>query len=114
MDFGYSKNLSDDDPRKKIFSKQRKERGFDDSECWSLDITIAKFITPRLKNFREIVGGYPPAFSSLDKWKLTIDKMILAFEHIAEERGISPNKKTQKEIKQGLDLFREWIFHLWM
>ena len=32
---------------------QRRKRGFDDRELWGLDHTIAKFIYPRIKAFRE-------------------------------------------------------------
>ena len=31
-----------------------------DNECWSLDLTIIKFILPRLKKFKEInINSYP-------------------------------------------------------
>ena len=40
-----------DDKREKKLTKQRLKRGFDDSEMWSLDSTIASFIVPRLKEF---------------------------------------------------------------
>ena len=33
--------------------QQIKERGFADSELWSLDYTIASFVLPRLKQFRK-------------------------------------------------------------
>ena len=36
------------------YRNQRNERGFDDSETWSLDFTIASFIVPRLKRLIEI------------------------------------------------------------
>ena len=39
------------------FLWQRWTRGFDDSETWSLYDTIARFILPRLKRFKEIADG---------------------------------------------------------
>ena len=40
--------------------RQRWTRGFDDTELWSLDETIAEFALPRLKAFREREKmGYP-------------------------------------------------------
>ena len=51
------KNKKPKDPlkeREKIFKKQRKERGFDDSETWSLTDTVANFIIPRLERYEEI------------------------------------------------------------
>lgn len=47
-----------------LFEKQRLERGFDDSELWSLDKTISGFILPRLKSFREKHSSSPKNISS--------------------------------------------------
>lgn len=48
-----------DDKREKNFSKQRIERGFDDSETWSLDSTITSFILPRLKDSKKLRLDFP-------------------------------------------------------
>lgn len=45
--------------RQWLFFKQRREKGFDDSETWSLDYQISKFALPRLKRFREITIACP-------------------------------------------------------
>ena len=45
---------SENDDREKLFSQQRIERGFDDSETWSLKDSIIKFIIPRLERYEEI------------------------------------------------------------
>ena len=37
-----------DDKREEKFIKQRLQRGFDDTETWSLRDTIADFVVPRL------------------------------------------------------------------
>ena len=34
-------------------------RGWNDSDCWNLDNTIAEFTLPRLKKLRETTTGYP-------------------------------------------------------
>lgn len=72
--------------------KQRWTRGFDDSELWSLDWTIAKFVLPRLKAFREMgKAGCPAEFLFGDgtdaeieagqaHFMALVDKMIYAFE----------------------------------
>lgn len=41
------------DEREPEWKAQRLTRGFDDTEMWSLDCTIAAFIAPRLKVFKE-------------------------------------------------------------
>jgi len=39
---------------------QRRYRGFDDRETWSLDHTTAMILLPRLKAFRKNHYSYPP------------------------------------------------------
>ena len=82
------------------FFWQRRTRGFDDPELWSLDNTLAEYILPRLKAFREGgLLGIPASFCNnvhihlddeahdeeLEKWKAVIDKMIFAFEYAAND-----------------------------
>lgn len=52
-------------------------------ETWCLDKTLAMYIIPRLKKFKEISYGYPnhEDIDSLEKWNDILDKMILAFEY---------------------------------
>ena len=97
------------DNRWKEFQEQRLERGFDDSETWSLDITIIKFVLPRLKVFKEVCCGCPSTLTN-EKWQDILDKMITAFELAIE--GF-PEKEELKLVDEGLDLFREHFFHLW-
>ena len=96
------------DKRWDDFKQQRLERGFDDSETWALDCTIAKFIEPRLRRFKEIKAGYP-AIISEEKWDDILDKMIYAFECINKDT-ISDNEDS---VDEGLDLFRKYFFNLW-
>lgn len=96
------------DKRWDDFKQQRLERGFDDSETWALDCTIAKFIEPRLRRFKEIKAGYP-AIMSEEKWDDILDKMIYAFECINKDT-ISDNEDS---VDEGLDLFRKYFFNLW-
>ena len=101
------------DDREKDFKKQRIERGFDDSETWSLTDTISNFIIPRLKRFKEIAGGVPCEMTS-DEWNLILDKMVRSFELTARNEGDRIwSKEEEKELDEGLDLFREWFFALW-
>ena len=80
----------------------RLKNGFWPSECWSLDYTIAKFVLPRLKYFRDNVHGYPSptlqeeatiAFVSegerddysIAAWKKRLDRMIWSFDWVARD-----------------------------
>ena len=43
-----------------------------------------------------------------------LDKMIAAFERIASDRYSSVDEEKGKIIEEGLDLFREQYFGLWL
>ena len=101
-----------DDRRWNEFKAQRLERGFDDSETWSLDSTIARFILPRLMRFREVNMGYPSSISE-QEWNDILDRMILAFSLLAGDAAFLTGKEDQKKIDEGLDLFAKWYTSLW-
>ena len=101
--------VGDNDKRGAQFKKQRLERGFDESETWSLDYTIACFIAPRLKEFIEIYkkvivddcGLVPKA-----------ERALKAFEKIAE--GDTVWKEDEyNEITEALKGFAEIFLGLW-
>ena len=48
-----------DNPRQKVWRKQRKKRGFDDTEVWNLHCTMYQFMIPRLERFRDITISLP-------------------------------------------------------
>ncbi len=102
---------------------QRRIRGFDDSELWSLDDTILRFILPRLKRFRATDrAGWPGPEQifdidyeefqklndlgredlnqrSIEEWDRILDKMIRALELQIEHDGIF--QKLNPEWKEG-------------
>jgi hypothetical protein len=84
--------------------------GFPDSDIWNLDWSIAKYTLPRLKRLKEIQCGFPGDLGSMEEWDEIIDKIILAFDKIANSE---PPTEDCKEIKEGLDLFRKYYFSLW-
>lgn len=110
--------------REWVFFKQRWERGWDDSDTWSLDMVIGRFIAPRLKRFREMdTGGVPGVFlrkeNPTDKdferartqWNEKLDAMIAAFEIMGAECLASPEQEKIKA--KGLRLFAHWCYTLW-
>lgn len=122
---GFVNNLDDDDKRLPKFLKQRKKYGFDATELWSLDHTIANFVYPRLKAFRKAHGGVPREFcelnasgkwinrkKSIKKWHDTLDKMVLAFELAAQDK-VTYTKEEEDQMQEGLKLFAENFFNLW-
>lgn len=68
--------------------KWLKQRGLyvNPKETWSLDITFAKYIIPRLKKFKELNNGYPGTeeVNTPEKWDEALDKMIQAFEYVID------------------------------
>lgn len=102
-----------EDEREVEFSKQRKERGFDESETWSLTDTICHFIIPRLKEFKEVRFDYPPSLTP-ERWETILDKMVDAFELSCRDEGTRIyNDEETARIDEGLDLFRQYFFDLW-
>lgn len=118
------------DKRWQEFQDIKKEWGFTPDECWNLYHTIAIFILPRLTFFRENYGGMftPASLKEQDnkKWQKMLDKMIWSFKQIAKENFDEPPKfylkkyeymeackVYQKDIDEGLDLFREYFLALW-
>ncbi len=96
---------------------QRRTRGWDDSETWNLDVTIAKFAAPRLKRFKELNNGHPHCLNmdTEEKWDSAIDEMIWALDNVAKDNIGSPEyAMTESDrCENGLKLFGEWFRALW-
>lgn len=97
------------------------EYGFYREETWNLDYTIARFILPRLVYLKEKSDGYPAELTP-ELWLQLLDKMILAFDHIYNERGNALYSHTmteaerttwENEKQEGLMLFAKFFEHLW-
>jgi hypothetical protein len=91
---------------------QRVTRGFDDSELWSLDVTIARFVLPRLRAFAAVDHGHPNDMT-MAQWQEAMAKMVRAFELIVEEDGAMMLPGRDEECQEGLDLFARYFRALW-
>ena len=100
---GFLNDLSPKDARISLYKKQYKKHGFDDTETWSLDYTIASFILPRLKRYRNMGRGHPTNMT-LKEWNTILDKMIKSFEDTAKGNECS---------QEGLELFANHFRNLW-
>lgn len=107
------------DKRYKGFKKQIKEKGFCDAETWGLDSTIAEFILPRLRRFRQILAGYPGNLTS-HEWEVILDDMIFAFDWSLNNEENKYDKLTDYEKEEnwrryetGMNRFAEYFRHLW-
>ena len=100
-----------EDDREKEFIKQRIERGFDDSETWSLRDTIANFIIPRLERYIEIVKD---KIKQTDEEKEQINSFLTAMKLIARENGaLILTDKEKQELEDGLQNFSKIFLGLW-
>jgi len=100
---GYTQN---DIEKLAKYRQQRVERGFDSTELWDLYCTFALFILPRLVEFRKVTNSYPHDFETLEGWTKIIDKMIYAFDHIANE------EKYQDEYEKEIGLTWDGAYEL--
>jgi len=112
MDYGFS-HLKPNDDRQSVWAEQRAERGFDDTETWALDSVIARFITPRLKRFRELTIGHP-GHLTMEQYCDILDEIIEAFEMISNrDDHVWLDTWNQAKVNKGLKLFAEYYFNLW-
>jgi hypothetical protein len=99
------------DSREEKFKKQRIERGFDDSETWSLRDTIANFIIPRLECYEEIAND---ALIRDQELKDNIQKFLTSMKLIAADgKGEILTKKHWEEVYEGLETFPKVFLSLW-
>lgn len=100
-----------DDSRDEEFSKQRIERGFDDSETWSLRDTIGNFILPRLIRFKEI---YIETTKDDNDMYKKIDMSIRAFQLLVRDSGcFLLTEEEEKEYVDGMQAYSEIFLGLW-
>lgn len=102
------------DPRQPGWKQQRQMYGWDNTELWNLDITLAKLILPRLRRFRVKLQGWPASLT-LGEWQDALDKMIKAFELILDEdyHSWDDNGDMMQTVETGLTLFAKYYRDLW-
>lgn len=107
--------INENDVRWDAMKKERLERGFDASECWNLDNTIARFIIPRLEVFIEDSMGYP-ANMTPEQWNGILNQILETFKLIVKDDcGLGREKiiERDKKISKGLKLFAKHFNGLW-
>lgn len=88
---------------------QRRTRGFDDRELWSLDCTISRFIAPRLRALAKMSHGHPSDMTA-DQWVAMLNRMADSFELTSEYHVTG---EPEDEAFECLGLFRDYFFYLW-
>mgnify|MGYP006417052595 CR=1 FL=1 len=99
------------DKRQKLWRTQIKNQGFDSTELWSLDVTIAKFLLPRLIAFKK---NYNETVLDENKFNKKLKKMILACKlKIKDMDGAQLSDKENRQMIKGFKLLGKYIHALW-
>ena len=103
---------------RETYKQQRFEQGFDDTETWHMDRTIALFIIPRLKKFIEINNGIPVG-ETVESYNEKLNFIISAFENYYatnkyyESVDDVERKKLTDDVKQAVEYLSKLWFELW-
>lgn len=96
----------------------RKKKGLSkitNQEVYSLNITLAKFILPRIIKFKELADSYPSQLNSIEEWHYILDQIIWSLDkHIKDDLS---SKTTENEINKynnGMMLFAKYFADLWI
>ena len=101
----------EDDEREVDFAKDRIERGFDDSETWSLRDTISNFIIPRLERYEEITRD---VLKREDHLVEGVDELLESFKLITRDNGSQIwTKEEEEKVRKGLEQFPKVFLSLW-
>ena len=121
---------------KNVFNPKAIAKTIDVEELYDLDITIARFILPRLMVFKKHCERTPNLNMTREEWNEILDKMIYAFVRIAcqteedtpeykayikaiwnNEQDLADLKReakaSLKPISEGLSLYHKYYRSLW-
>lgn len=107
--------------KEELLEKFRKEaESIEDDEIWSLDCNIAEYALPRLYKFRmanNFCNGNFFDKEELDKIIFSMEHMVLFgngfnFGHL--EEGKKETQKDRDKVHEGLILFGEKFWTLWI
>ena len=104
--------------KKEQYRQQRFQHGFDDTETWHMDRTMALFIIPRLKRFLEVNNGIPNGETE-DSYNEKIRFIISAFEnyYVSDKYfnsvDIEERKKLTDDVRQAVEYLYKLWFELW-
>ena len=110
----YEKDLA----TREKYKQQRFEQGFDDTETWHMDRTIALFIIPRLKKFIELNNGIPTG-ETVESYDEKLKFIISAFENYYatnkyyESVDDAERKQLTDDVKQAVEYLSKLWFEMW-
>lgn len=100
-------------PRSAKHFLQKCTRGFSDKDTWNIDVTVAKFVLPRLKRFKELTNGHPHEIT-WEEWIEILDKIIYSFEMASDDdKYYGLNITENEKVQEGFALFGAYYTSLW-
>ena len=113
--FSVADDVYEKDPIVKEKHRQRRfEYGFDDTETWHMDRTIALFIIPRLRKFIEVNNGIPTG-ETIESYDEKLRFIISAFEnyYATNKYYESVDDNERKQLTDDVKLAVEYLSKLW-
>jgi len=118
INFSVADECYNDSAKLEMYKQQRFENGFDDTETWHIDRTMALFIIPRLKRFVEVNNGIPTG-ETVESYDEKLRFIISAFENYYatnkyyESTDIEERKKLSDDVRTAVDYLSKLWFDLW-
>lgn len=115
---GYSnshKYYANDEEKLQKYAQQREERGWDDTELFGLDHTIAKFLADRLYRFAEFTVSTPFPLTH-EEWKviiITIADGMALYTNLSDWEYTMEAEENYAKVDKAKALFVEWFEALW-
>ena len=101
---------TNDPKRKSVFITDYKEKGFCDIDLWCLATTTAKFVLPRLIEFRDkVVKNGSQNYRSIEDY----NAMIYSFQKIVNNDHMYVKEEERNKILKGLVMFSEQLTGMW-
>ena len=115
--FSIAEEVYSDEPEKlEKYKKQRDERGFDDTETWHLDKTVALFLLPRLKRYIQVNNGFPGGMTE-ELYNEILNYIVKSFEEYYQDENVEVSLELEKErlsnAKKAVAILGEIWFDLW-
>jgi hypothetical protein len=91
-----------------VFFYQRLTRGWDDSETWNLDYTVAKLMAPRIRRYKELAMSHPSTLTE-EEWDTILGKVLWSFDYILDEDRDNFLPESAKMTSREMDILCPWF-----
>lgn len=117
INFSVAEEVYEREPKTiETYKLQRQENGFDDTETWHLDRTLALFLIPRLKRYIELNNGIPigeTAESFDQKLHFIIDSLSKYYSDEYDDGEIDERKLIYDNARNAVNSLSSLWFDLW-